>query len=70
MSIGVASAVIRARARGRFFDLLDLISQLEPEKAAGRGGRLAVALQRHDLVVIDELGHCPSAGRAGNSSSA
>src|SRR3954451_13511779 len=27
--------------------------------AAGRGGRLAEALQRHDLVVIDELGYLP-----------
>ena len=41
LAIGVASAVIRARARGRFFNLVDLINQLEQEKAAGRGGRLA-----------------------------
>ena len=59
LAIGVASAVIRARARGRFFNLVDLINQLEQEKAAGRGGRLAAALQRHDLVVIDELGYLP-----------
>ena len=59
LAIGVASAVIRARARGRFFNLVDLINQLEQERAAGRGGRLAEALQRHDLVVIDELGYLP-----------
>ena len=30
LCIAVASAVIRARARGRFFNLVDLINQLEP----------------------------------------
>ena len=32
--------LIRARARGRFFNLVDLVNQLEQEKAAGRSGRL------------------------------
>ena len=59
LAIGLASAVIRARARGRFFNLVDLVNQLEQEKAAGRGGRLAETLQRHDLIVIDELGYLP-----------
>ena len=59
LAVGIASAVIRARARGRFFNLVDLVNQLEHEKAAGRSGRLAESLQRHDLVVIDELGYLP-----------
>ena len=41
LCIGVASALIRARARGRFYNLVDLVNQLEQEKAAGRSGRLA-----------------------------
>jgi len=57
--IGVASAVIRTRARGRFFNLVDLVNQLEQEKAAGRSGRLAEKLLRYDLIVIDELGYLP-----------
>ena len=57
--IGVASAVIRARARGRFFNLVDLVNQLEQEKAAGRSGRLAENLLRYDLIIIDELGYLP-----------
>ncbi len=52
LCIAVASAVIRARARGRFFNLVDLVNQLEQEKAAGRSGRLAEKLLRHDLIVI------------------
>jgi DNA replication protein DnaC len=53
LCIGVASAIIRSRARGRFFNLVDL------EKAAGRSGRLAETLLRHDVIVIDELGYLP-----------
>jgi len=51
--------VIRARARGRFFNLVDLVNQLEQEKAAGKSGRIVEALLRQDLIVIDELGCLP-----------
>jgi hypothetical protein len=44
---------------GRFFNLVDLVNQLEQEKAAGRSGRLAEKLLRYDLIVIDELGYLP-----------
>ena len=59
LCIAVASAVIRTRARGRFFNLVDLVNQLEQEKAAGKSGRLIEKLLRHDLIVIDELGYLP-----------
>ena len=32
---------------------------MEQEKAAGRSGRLAEKLLRHDFIVIDELGYLP-----------
>ena len=53
LCIGVAAAVVRARAKGRFFNLVDLVNQLEQEKAAGRTGRLAEKLLRYDLIAID-----------------
>ena len=59
LCIGVAAAVTRARARGRFFNLVGLVDQLEQEKTAGRSGRLAEKLLRYDLIVIDELGYLP-----------
>ena len=59
LAIAIAAAVIRNRARGRFFNLVDLVNQLEQEKAAGKSGRLVEALLRHDLIVIDELGYLP-----------
>ena len=66
LCIGVASAVIRARARGRFFNLVDLVNQLEQEKAAGRSGRLSEHLLRYDLIVIDELGYLPFSQSGGH----
>ena len=59
LCIAVASAVIRAKARGRFYNLVDRVNQLEQEKAAGRSGRLVEKLLRYDLIVIDELGYLP-----------
>jgi IstB-like ATP binding protein len=59
LRIAIACAVIRTRAKGRFFNLVDLVNQLEQEKAAGRSGKLAETLLRHDLIVIDELGYLP-----------
>jgi predicted ATPase len=59
LAIAIAAAVIRARARGRFFNLVDLVNQLEQEKAAGKSGRIVETLLRHDLIVIDELAYLP-----------
>ena len=44
---------------GKYFNLVDLVNQLEQEKLAGRGGKLADSLARLDLVVLDELGYLP-----------
>ncbi len=43
----------------RFFNLVDLVNQLEQEKADGKAGRLAETLARFDLVILDELGYLP-----------
>lgn len=59
LAIAIAAAVIRTRARGRFFNLVDLVNRLEKDNAAGRGGMMAESLLRHDLIVIDELGYLP-----------
>jgi DNA replication protein DnaC len=45
--------------QGRFFNLVDLVNQLEQEKAAGRSGRLSEKLLGYDLIVIDEIGYLP-----------
>jgi len=59
LAIAIARQAIRNGKRGRFFNLLDLVNQLEQEKLSGRGGKLAESLARLDLVVLDELGYLP-----------
>jgi DNA replication protein DnaC len=65
LAVGIARACIRGGARGRFFDVVDLVNKLEAEARAGRQGRLADHLARLDLVVLDELGYLPFAQAGG-----
>jgi len=45
--------------RVRFYSTVDLVNQLEQEKAQGKAGRIAASLLRVDLVILDELGYLP-----------
>jgi DNA replication protein DnaC len=65
LAIAIARACIRDGARGRFFNVVDLVNKLEAESRAGRQGRLADQLCRMDLVVLDELGYLPFAQSGG-----
>ncbi len=65
LAVGIARACIRAAARGRFFNVVDLVNKLEAEAPAGRQGRLADHLARLDFVVLDELGYLPFAQAGG-----
>jgi len=64
-AIAIARACIRAGARGRFFNVVDLVNKLEAEGRAGRQGRIADHLARLDFVVLDELGYLPFAQTGG-----
>ena len=59
LCIAVASAVIRSRARGRFFNLVDLVNQLEQEETTTAADRSPGSCCRYDLIVIGELGYLP-----------
>jgi DNA replication protein DnaC len=59
LAIAIAANCIRNGARGRFFNVVDLVNQLEAEARAGVSGKLAEQLTRVDLVVLDELGYLP-----------
>jgi DNA replication protein DnaC len=65
LAIAIARACIRDGARGRFFNVVDLVNKLEAEGRAGRQGRMADQLCRMDLVVLDELGYLPFAQAGG-----
>ena len=62
LAVAIARACIRDGARGRFFNVVDLVNRLEAEARAGRQGRLADQLARRDLVILDELGYLPPQG--------
>ena len=65
LAIAIARACIRAGARGRFYNVVDLVNRLEAEARAGRQGRMADTLSRVDFIVLDELGYLPFAQSGG-----
>jgi hypothetical protein len=65
LAIAIARSCIRAGARGRFFNTVDLANRLEAEGRSTRQGRLADYLTRLDFVILDELGYLPFAQGGG-----
>lgn len=57
-AIGV-HAIAHLRRRVRFFSTVELVNELEREKAMGKAGTLALRLTHADLVILDELGYLP-----------
>jgi DNA replication protein DnaC len=65
LAVGIVRACIRGGARGRFFNVVDLVNKLDAEARDGRQGRTADLLGRLDFVVLDELGYLPFAQTGG-----
>ncbi len=65
LATAIAANVVRAGARGRYFNVVDLVNRLEEETRLGKAGNLAAQLSRLDLVVLDELGYLPFARSGG-----
>jgi DNA replication protein DnaC len=65
LAIAIARALIRNGARGRFFNVVDLVNRLETEHRNGKQGRIADYLTRLDFLVLDELGYLPFAQAGG-----
>jgi DNA replication protein DnaC len=71
LAIAIARSCIRAGARGRFYNVVDLVNRLETGLTAtrsnrtGRQGKIADRLTRLDLVILDELGYLPFAQAGG-----
>jgi DNA replication protein DnaC len=59
LAVAISRHLVQQGKRGKFFNVVDLVNQLEQEKLAGKGGKLAESLLRHDLIVLDELGYLP-----------
>ena len=65
LAIAIARQIIRNGRKARFFNVLDLVNQLEQEKLNSKGGHIAEHMTRHDLVVLDELGYLPFSRNGG-----
>jgi DNA replication protein DnaC len=65
LAIAIARTCIRDGARGRFFNVVDLVNKRAAESRSGRQGRLADYLCRKDFLVLDQLGHLPFAHAGG-----
>jgi DNA replication protein DnaC len=65
LAIAIARSCIRGGARGRFYNVVDLVNRLEAESRNGRQGRIADYLTRKDFAVLDELGYLPFAQSGG-----
>ena len=65
LAIAIARALIRNGARGRFYNVVDLVNRLETETRAGKQGRLAEYMGRKDFIILDELGYLPFAQSGG-----
>jgi len=65
LATAVIANVVRAGARGRYFNTVDLVNRLEEETRLGKAGGLAAQLCRLDVVVLDELGYLPFARSGG-----
>jgi DNA replication protein DnaC len=65
LAIAITANLVRAGARGRYFNTVDLVNRLEEETRLGKAGALAAQLSRLDLVVLDELGYLPFARSGG-----
>jgi len=57
-AIGIAGITTKGK-RVRFYSTVDLVNELEKEKRQDKAGRIALALMRMDLVILDELGYLP-----------
>lgn len=59
LAIAIAAQAVRNGSRVRFYNFVDLANDLEKEKLAGEGGKIANSLVRFNLVILDELGYLP-----------
>ena len=65
LAIAITRSCIRSGARGRFYNVVDLVNRLEIETRNGRQGRIADQLTRMDFIILDELGYLPFAQSGG-----
>jgi len=59
LAIAIASHAVRNLKKARFYNIVDLVNQLEQEKLTGKTGYLESRLKNMNVIVLDELGYLP-----------
>ena len=59
MATAIARNCVKSHKRARFYNVVDLVNQLEQEKLQQQTGKLVSKLKQIDLLVLDELGYLP-----------
>lgn len=59
LGIALAAQAIQLGRKARFYNVVDLVNQLEQEKREGKALTLASRLKNIDVVILDELGYLP-----------
>lgn len=65
LAISISTRAVREGFKARFFNLVDLANQLEREKLDGQAGRLAMQMEKIDILILDELGYLPFSKNGG-----
>lgn len=59
LGIAIGTHAIHSGSRVRFYNVVDLVNQLEQERDQGHAGRLANHIKGANLIILDELGYLP-----------
>ena len=59
LSSAIGLSAVRQGMHVRFYNLVDLVNELEQEKADNRAGVIFKKLKKVSLIILDELGYLP-----------
>jgi DNA replication protein DnaC len=59
LATAIATNAIRKGKKARFYNVVDLVNQLEKERLDGYSGRIVDRLKNIDIIIFDELGYLP-----------
>jgi len=65
MATSIGMSAIRRGRKVRFWNLVDLVNELELEKEQGRTGSIARKMSYFSLIILDELGYLPFSKNGG-----
>jgi len=65
LALSLGMAVLRLEKKVRYYNVVDLVNELEQEKQAGRVDKIVRSMLRQDCLILDELGYLPFSRNGG-----